>query len=207
MSQEYYHPDVTERSWQTLIRLREEFPFTLIGGWAAWCYTQGPKSRDIDIVVNYSTLGALRAHYGLVKNERLRKYEVPLDGFDLDIYVEHYSTTLTVPPERLLTETTSVQGFTVPPVEALLALKLGAWLDRRASIHGEKDLADIRGLLPMVDRERWVALPDEYGLSETQARRLHEAWANLARYVPRRMREQVGLPEPGPSRRPGGPRL
>lgn len=173
-----------------------QFPFTLIGGWAAWCYTGGPKSRDIDVIVSYPTLGKLRLEYPLVKNDRLRKYEVPLDGFDLDVYVEHYSTTLAVPPEALLERTFTMQGFAVPPVEALLALKLGAWLDRRASIHGAKDLADIRGLLPLLDRGRWAALPQDYGLSRGQVARLSQAWAALAPLVPRRVREKAGLPDP-----------
>ena len=207
MGKEFYHPEVTERSWQLLQQLRGEFPFTLIGGWASWCYTQGPKSRDIDVIVDYPTLGTLRAQYGLVKNDRLRKYEVPFGGFDLDVYVEHYSTTLAVPPERLLTLTTSVQGFTVPPVEALVALKLGAWIDRRTSIHGEKDLADVRGLLPLVDRDRWASLPQDYGLSPTQVARLRQAWTALAPLMPRRVREQVGLPDPRRSGSPEGPRL
>lgn len=200
MSKEFYHAEVTERSWTMLQNLKGEFPFTLIGGWATWCYTQGPKSRDIDLVVDVGTLGLLRAEYPLIRNERLRKYEVPLDGFDIDVYVAHFSTTLAVPAERLLADTAMVQGFVVPPVEALLALKLTAWLDRRASVHGDKDLADIQGLLPLVDRACWSALPSTYALSPSQAERLAEGWRALAPLVPRRVREAVGLPDPKRSR-------
>ena len=127
------------------------------------------------------TLGPLRAQYPLRRNERLRQYEVPRDGFGIDVHVAHFSTMLAVPAQRLLADTVMVQGFVVPPVETLLALKLTAWLDRRASVHGDKDLADIQGLLPLLDPVRWSALPSTYACR----RRKPSVWLRAGAHWPR----------------------
>ena len=88
------------------------------------------------------------------KNDRLRKYEIKRDGFDIDIYVPHYSTTLSVPPDRVQAAAQARLGFLVPPPELLLALKLGAWSQRKGSPKGQKDLVDIAGLLAVAAPER-----------------------------------------------------
>jgi hypothetical protein len=43
----------------------------------------------------------------------------------------------------------------VPPAETLLALKLLAWQARSTSVKGEKDLHDVRGLIPLCDVDEW----------------------------------------------------
>ena len=47
----YYRDSVTEASWQLLQKLKREYKFCLIGGWAVWLYTKQLKSKDIDLVV------------------------------------------------------------------------------------------------------------------------------------------------------------
>jgi hypothetical protein len=172
MDERFYHDAIAERSWRTLLELHKRYDFVLIGGWAAWLYARGAKSRDIDMVVDYDGLARLRADYQVRKNARLRKYEIKADGFDIDIYVPHYSITLAVPPEFVMTRVQIRDGFRVPDPETLLALKLGAWNERRGSAKGSKDELDIRSLLPFVSRERFAAMLAESGMEEGRARTL-----------------------------------
>lgn len=207
---EFYHQDVTERSWILLQHLQSTYPFVLIGGWAAWCYAQAEKSRDIDIVIDYATLGRLRADYpSVVRNDRLRKYEIPAEGFDVDIYVLHFSTTLTVPTEYLLAHAQVVQGFRVPSPEALIVLKAGAWLEQRQSLHGEKDRQDLLHLLPHCRASDLRKLADSAGLTEAQRATADAALNALLPTVPARQREAFleGLSQWNPGSPGQSPRL
>ncbi|MDG7038675.1 MAG: hypothetical protein JRN37_05920 [Nitrososphaerota archaeon] len=164
---EFWNTEITEASWQGLQALRRKMDFLLIGGWAAYIYSRLQKSRDVDIVVDYDALSSLSKEYQLIKNERLRKYEVKMSKYDIDIYVPNYSV-LTIPPGDLITKyRTEVEGFSLPTPEALLALKLGAALDRKGSIKGEKDAVDILGLLfyAGLDMARLRAVLSKYRLS------------------------------------------
>lgn len=143
---EFWDKEVTDASWKTLLRLNKSVKFVLIGGWAVYLYTHLEKSKDIDIVVDYDALKLLTDIYELHKNPKLSKYEVKMPRFDIDIYVPYYSK-LAVPPEDIINMTRSVEGFTLPTPEALLILKLGAFISRRESIKGQKDMVDILGLL------------------------------------------------------------
>ncbi|MDZ4228832.1 MAG: nucleotidyl transferase AbiEii/AbiGii toxin family protein [Patescibacteria group bacterium] len=49
--------------------------------------------------------------------------------------------------EKILQDLRTVRGFSVPSPELLFILKLVAWLDRRASAKGRKDLIDLISLL------------------------------------------------------------
>ena len=144
---EFWNSEITEASWKRLQELSKEIKFTLIGGWAVYLYTKMQKSKDIDIVIDYSTLRELSGSYKLDKNDRLRKYEIKQETFNIDIYLPSYSA-LTLPPSTLLERyACKVEGFTVPVPEALMALKIGAAMDRHASQKGRKDMIDIVGLL------------------------------------------------------------
>lgn len=143
---EFWDNEVTDASWKTLTQLNKSITFVLIGGWAVYLYTHLEKSKDIDIIVDYDALKSIEEIYSLHKNPRLSKYEVKTERFDIDIYVPYYSK-LTVPPEDIIGMTQSVEGFTLPTPEALLTLKIGAFLSRRESIKGRKDAVDILGLL------------------------------------------------------------
>lgn len=57
-------------------------------------YARQAKSKDIDLVVDFEERGRLRTAYDIEKNDRLRKYEIKAEGFDVDVSVPHWSTTL-----------------------------------------------------------------------------------------------------------------
>ncbi len=171
---DFYHDAIVDRSWQTLQSLNREYSFTLIGGWAAWLHTRSAKSTDIDLIVDFEELSRLRDRFQLEKNDRLKKYEIHADGFDIDIYLPHYSTTLALPAAFILEQEAVIDGFRVPSAEALLALKLGAWRSRRRSVKGQKDLLDIEGLLGVARRSRFDAVLRASGLAaEAQATLQH----------------------------------
>jgi len=157
---EYYNDIITERSWETLVRLNRAYHFVLIGGWAAWLHGSAAKSRDIDIITTYEELARLKTQMPVTKNDRLAKYEIKADGFDIDIYLPRVSKTLSLPAEFVMSHTERRGGFEVPTAEVLLGLKLGAWEQRMASAKGQKDLIDIVGLLTQTDREKFAqAMP------------------------------------------------
>ncbi|RDV82331.1 hypothetical protein DXX99_07925 [Ammonifex thiophilus] len=158
-----YHDEIVERSWRTLLELRKRYDFVLIGGWAAWVYTQKEKSKDIDIVVDFPELAKMRRELFPSRNGRLKRYEVNVDGFDVDIYVPYFSTTLFLPPEFVIRNAVLRGGFRVPEVEVLFLLKYGAWKERKQSLKGEKDYRDLLSLAPLVDRERLMRLVREHG--------------------------------------------
>lgn len=80
------------------------------------------------------------------KNERLKKYEVKEQNFDVDIYVEHYSNP-GIPAEEILHQSVEKEGMRVPPIEMLLIIKQKVYSVRRGTIKGEKDKLDIISLL------------------------------------------------------------
>ncbi len=144
---EFWNNDITQASWQGLQDLSKEFDFVLIGGWAVYLHTKLQKSKGIDIIINYETLRHLESKYRLIKNERLRKYEIKLEKYDIDIYLPNYSA-LTIPPKDIVSKFVfETGGFKTPTPEALMTLKLGAAQDRIKSLKGRKDAIDILGLL------------------------------------------------------------
>ena len=88
---EFWNDIVTERSWQVLQDFKRKFDFVLIGGWAAYLYAKTNKSRDIDLIVDFTELEKIRNNYALKKNVKLNKYEIIIDEIDIDIYVPYYS--------------------------------------------------------------------------------------------------------------------
>jgi hypothetical protein len=57
---QFYHEIITEKSFQFLQELKREYEFVLIGGWAVFLYSHSLKSKDIDIIVDYSELAKLK---------------------------------------------------------------------------------------------------------------------------------------------------
>lgn len=144
---EFWNDEIIGKSWLKLIEFRKEIDFVLIGGWAIYIYTKLQKSKDIDIIVNYSVLRQLKADYVFNKNERLKKYEIKLeDGLAICVYTPNYSK-LTVPIKDIMDNVVMHEGFRIPKQEILLLLKLGAFVDRKYSIKGIKDSIDILGLV------------------------------------------------------------
>jgi len=144
-TKEYWNTLLTEKSWNILQDIKRKYDFILIGGWAAYLLAKQQKSKDIDIVVGIKELEKLKKE-NLIKNDRLKKYELKIEERDIDVYVEYYSQ-LTIPPEELKNHFIETQGFKVASPEALLVLKQGAYADRQNSVKGEKDKLDIISLL------------------------------------------------------------
>lgn len=148
----YYHDLVTEKSWEELKNLHKVCNFTLLGGWAVYLYTHGLKSKDIDILVDYTELPKLQKNFEFVKNDRLHKYEAIRGPIQIDIYTPHYSE-IGIPVEILLSHTQSVDGFSVIRPEYLILLKLFTLSQRGRTPKGRKDFLDLISLyLSIKDR-------------------------------------------------------
>ena len=144
---DFWNSNLTEKSWNKLTELKGKFSFIVIGGWAAYLWTNLHKSKDIDIAIkNFNDLNFLKENYNLIKNDNLKKYEIKFEEIDLDIYVPHFSK-LAIPVEELKKYTAKIQNFEVVKPEALLILKQGAEEAREKSVKGEKDRVDIVTLL------------------------------------------------------------
>ena len=139
---EFWPKLLTKASWEKLISLKKEFRFILIGGWATYLHTSMHKSKDIDIIVDYDVLKTLKENYNLIKNNRLKKYEIKFEKFDIDIYVPYFSE-LASPLDDFNNQTVVINGITTVKAEPLLILKQGAEINRRNSIKGDKDSIDI----------------------------------------------------------------
>src|SRR3990172_12655467 len=107
---DYYSELVTQKSWQLLTELRKNFSFILIGGWAVFLYTQALKSKDIDLVLEFSELEKMRQKFPLSKNERLKKYEVRVEEVEIDLYLPFYSNP-GLPAEEIKKWTQGLEGF------------------------------------------------------------------------------------------------
>ena len=160
---EYWNESLTKASWESLQTFSKEYDFILIGGWAVYLWTKQHKSKDIDIVIGFNTLGKLKKDFDVTKNDRLKKYEIQKDKFDVDIYVKYYSE-LGFPLEDI--EVTKIEGFTVPILEDLIILKQNAEIDRRGSVKGKKDAIDILSMLIYggYDHEKYITKLEEHDL-------------------------------------------
>lgn len=163
----FYQDIITDKSWGCLNKLRGEFDFVLIGGWAVYLYTKALKSKDIDLIIDYNGLDFLKKNYQAVKNDRLKKYEAKIDGIDIDIYLPYFST-LGLPVEEILKYVEKKESFKLPKKEILLILKQKAYLERKAAIKGQKDKIDIIALTALsgFNFEFYEKILNKYGLSE-----------------------------------------
>ena len=133
---DYYRDIITEKSWATLQAMAKDYSFVLIGGWAVWLWTERLKSKDIDIVIDFSTLSKLKQRYHMTKNDRLKKYEAVDGPVQIDIYVPHWSV-LGIPAEDILGMSIAKEGFRVLPPEALFVTKQIAYSARAGSVKEE----------------------------------------------------------------------
>ena len=158
-AKEFWHESLTEESWKKLQELSKEMELTVIGGWGVWLWTRQHKSKDIDIIVDFQELAKLKEKYSLEKNDRLKKYEIKMQGFDIDIYVPFYSR-LSLPIEDLLEEKVKIEGISTVSCESLLVLKQGAQIDRRGTIKSQKDTIDLLTILlhAPIDFKKYFAL-------------------------------------------------
>lgn len=164
---EYYHDLVTQQSWEELQALNKHIDFILIGGWAVYLYTKQLKSKDIDIIVDYSELPKLEKSYSLSKNERLKKYEAVKDQVQIDIYLPFFSD-LGLPVDRLRSEFSSIEGFKVLDANYLMVLKIYTLSQRGRTPKGSKDLLDIVSLMVSgtADKARVVEILNEHNLGK-----------------------------------------
>lgn len=162
----YWSGFLTEKSWRVLQELRKKYRFVLIGGWAVYLWTRQQKSKDVDIVVDINELQKLK-NENLIKNDRLKKYEIKFEEIDVDIYVSHFSR-LVVPIEDVWKHTREVEGFIVVVPELLLILKQGAEIGRGDSVKGEKDRIDLLSLLFFadIDFKKYYELLKRYGVED-----------------------------------------
>lgn len=147
---DFYQQYLTDKSLSLLIELKKRYKFVLIGGWAVYFYTKALKSKDIDIVIDFSQLKKIKKDFLLEKNERLKKYQIKIEEIDVDIYLPFYSN-LGLPVEEIIKKTTVVDNFSLPEKEVLVLTKLTAFQNRRSSIKGQKDLIDIFSLILLDD--------------------------------------------------------
>jgi len=166
---EYWNSELTEKSWKILQELSgKKFEFVLIGGWAAYLWTNAHKSKDIDIVLKgFDALDFLKKNYKLIKNDSLKKYEIKFEEIDVDIYMPFFSK-LAIPAEELIKYATKIENIEVVKPEALLILKQGAEIDRQFSVKGEKDRVDIMALLLFaeIDFSQYLKLLEKYNLNQ-----------------------------------------
>jgi len=165
----YYHDLVTEKSWEELKQLHTICDFTLLGGWAVYLYTQGLKSKDIDILVDYTELPKLKKNFEFIKNDRLHKYEAVRGPVQIDIYTPHYSK-LGIPVEILLENSQVVSGFRVILPHFLVLLKLFTLSERGRTPKGRKDFLDLLSLYLSLKSDPFVLaakLAREYKLQSS----------------------------------------
>jgi len=164
----FYQQFVTDKSFTLLTELKKQYRFILIGGWAVFFYTKSLKSKDIDIIVDFSDLQKIKKDFSLEKNERLKKYQIKLEGIDVDIYLPFYSD-LGLPVEKIINKTTLVNGFALLEKEILLLTKLKAYQDRKESVKGQKDFIDIISLVLLedFDFEYFLKLGKKYKLRKS----------------------------------------
>jgi len=163
---EYWNDLVAEKSWQTLQNLAlKRLKYTVIGGWAAYLWTNQHKSKDVDIVLeSVAELDALKNEPNLSKNDSLRKYEIRYGEIDVDVYVPYYSR-LPIPPQDIHRYSTMLKGFKTANPEPLTILKQGAEENRQNTVKGLKDRVDIMTLLTYTDFDYgcYMKLAKEYG--------------------------------------------
>jgi hypothetical protein len=188
---EFWHDVLIEKSWAVLLELRKRYEFILLGGWAVYLYTKALKSKDIDIIVDYNTLGLMGRELPLKKNERLKKYELLINDVEVDVYVPYFSN-LGIPVEDVAANIRVLEGFKVPTPEVLLILKQAAEVERAGSVKGLKDRIDILALLiySEIDFNTYLSLVNKYSLSSYR-----ERLKNLVETADREFKE-LGITNP-----------
>lgn len=162
---EYYQNKLTNKSWEILQKLRNNYNFVLIGGWAVWLYTRSLKSKDIDIIIDFAELAKFRQKSTVNKNERLKKYEVQDGEVDIDIYVPYYSK-LGLPIQEITKFAQKAEDFTLPIPEILLILKQITAKNRQGTSKGEKDRIDVISLIntDLIDWQQYTELIKKFRL-------------------------------------------
>lgn len=99
-------------------------------------------THDADFYISLADMADLRDIEEVSPNRRLHKHQIIKGGFEFDIYTERHSS-LIVPFDEVMANANLYTPIRVACLEHLLALKLEAYRDRRASSKGRKDAKDI----------------------------------------------------------------
>jgi uncharacterized membrane protein len=132
-------------------------PSILIGGWATFVRVGGEISLDIDLITSQESrhkLEQLMTDLSPSNNHQGRKLRATIDDVHLDIYLPFESQlggrlrlkveVLAEYPDEL-----SFEQWTLLRLEAHIATKMAALLDRHFSEKGQKDAREILALLKL----------------------------------------------------------
>ena len=132
-------------------------PSILIGGWATFVRVGGEISLDIDLITSQESrhkLERLMTDLSPSNNHQGRKLRATIDDVHLDIYLPFESqlgSKLRLKVEVLAEypDEFSFEKWTLLRLEAHIATKMAALLDRHFSEKGEKDAREILALLKL----------------------------------------------------------
>ena len=132
-------------------------PSILIGGWATFVRVGGEISLDIDLITSQDSrhkLEQLMTDLSPTNNHQGRKLRATIDEVHLDIYLPFESelgNTLRLKVEVLAQypDELSFEKWTLLRLEAHIATKMAALLDRHFSEKGQKDAREILSLLKL----------------------------------------------------------
>lgn len=140
-------------------------PSILIGGWATFIRVGGEISLDIDLITSQESrhkLEQLMTDLSPSNNHQGRKLRATIDNVHLDIYLPYESQlgdrlrlkveVLAEYPDQL-----KFEKWTLLRLEAHIATKMAALLDRHFSEKGQKDAREILALLKLGDVDPTVA--------------------------------------------------
>ena len=132
-------------------------PSILLGGWATFVRVGGEISLDIDLITSQESrhkLEQLTTDLSPSNNHQGRKLRATIDDVHLDIYLPYESQlggklrlkveVLAEYPDEL-----SFEKWTLLRLEAHIATKMAALLDRHFSEKGQKDAREILALLKL----------------------------------------------------------
>ena len=132
-------------------------PSILIGGWATFVRVGGEISLDIDLITSQESrhkLEQLMTDLSPSNNHQGRKLRATIDDVHLDIYLPFESqlgSKLRLKVEVLAEypDELSFEKWTLLRLEAHIATKMAALLDRHFSEKGQKDAREILALLKL----------------------------------------------------------
>jgi hypothetical protein len=132
-------------------------PSILIGGWATFVRVGGEISLDIDLITSQESrhkLEQLMTDLSPSNNHQGRKLRATIDDVHLDIYLPYESQLggkLRLKVEVLADypDDLSFEKWTLLRIEAHIATKMAALLDRHFSEKGQKDAREILALLKL----------------------------------------------------------
>jgi len=140
-------------------------PSILIGGWATFIRVGGEISLDIDLITSQESrhkLEQLMTDLSPSHNHQGRKLRATIDNVHLDIYLPYESQLgdrlrlkVEVPAEY--PDQLKFEKWTLLRLEAHIATKMAALLDRHFSEKGQKDAREVLALLKLENVDSTVA--------------------------------------------------